>query len=391
MNSQSTPVHIRLWHRQFWLLSISNFLVSTSVYMLIPTMPVWLLEEQNFSYVDTGLAMGAFGLGLFVFGAFVSFLIQYYRRNMVCVWAMAALGLLLASCYYLDGFHAHFVEASLIILLRFCMGAAFGLSQMVLTSTLIIDTSESFQRTEANYATMWFNRFALSIGPVLGLLTMRIADFDTVLLVGVGCALLSLVLVLFVDFPFRTPADDIHAFSLDRFLLPNGFPLFFNLLLISLAFGLLLSLSLSERFYAVMMSGFLVALLCRRFVFRDAELKSEVVSGLILMGAALLMLITRTQQVVWYVAPFLIGMGIGIISSRFLLFFVKLSRHCQRGTSQSTFMLAWESGLAFGIGLGLAVFHSDDYQTLTFALILNVLALMVYQYIHKWFVKHKNR
>ena len=119
-----------------------------------------------------------------------------------------------------------------------------------------------------------------------------------------------------------------------------------NLVLITFVVGLLLSTELSEQFYAMMMVGFLMALVAQRFVFRDAELKSEVVSGLVLIVAALLMLLKRQQAVVGFAAPLFVGFGLGIIGSRFLLFFIKLSRHCQRGTSQSTFMLGWESGLA---------------------------------------------
>ena len=139
------------------------------------------------------------------------------------------------------------------------------------------------------------------------------------------------------------------------------------------------------------MIGFLLALLAQRFVFRDAEVKSEVVSGLILLFAALLMMITRTQQIVWHAAPLFVGFGIGIIGSRFLLFFIKLSRHCQRGTSQSTFLLGWEGGIACGIGLGLTLFQGETNTSLLMSLALVIVALVMYHFTHNWFVKNKNR
>ena len=86
-----------------------------------------------------------------------------------------------------------------------------------------------------------------------------------------------------------------------------------------------------------------------------------------------------------------VGFGLGIIGSRFLLFFIKLSRHCQRGTSQSTFILGWESGLAVGIGVGYAAFQQESAPVLVTSLILVVLALAMYQFTHKWFLTHKNR
>ena len=392
MNAQNTNVHIRLWQYEFWLLAISEFLLSMSVYMLLPTMPLWLDNDQNLSALETGLVMGAFGAGLFVLGAFVSFLVQHYRRNIVCIVAIAALAALLALLYYIDGLRCQFVDFPVLLLLRFAMGAAFGLSQMVLCSTLIIDTCESFQRTEANFATGWFGRVSLALGPLAGLLLLRYTDQSMVFLAAAGCAVASLVLVLLVNFPFRIPDDDVSVFCLDRFFLPHGTVLFLNLLLVTIAFGMLLSLQLPIRFYAMMMCGFLGALVCWRFVFRDAELKSEVVTGLILLGAALIMLLTRSAlPIVSYAAPMFVGLGMGLIGSRFLLFFIKLSRHCKRGTSQSTFMLGWESGIALGIGLGLGCFEDAPQPLMFTSLFLVVLALAAYQFSHSWFMKNKNR
>ena len=125
---------------------------------------------------------------------------------------------------------------------------------------------------------------------------------------------------------------------------------------------------------------------------QHAELKSEVVTGLILFGVALIMLLTRSDlPIVNYAAPFFIGLGMGLIGSRFLLFFIKLSRHCQRGTSQSTFMLGWESGIAIGLGLGLGCFGGAPQPLLFTSLFLVIIALAFYQFSHNWFIKNKNR
>ena len=391
MNSQSTPVHIRLWHKDFWLMAIANFLLAMTVYMLVPTMPRWLMDAQQFSAQDAGIAMAAFGVGLFALGAFISYMVQHYRRNLVCIFAVLVEALLITALYYIDGLHMRVANPMVVFVQRFAQGAVFGLAQMVLTSTLIIDTSESFQRTEANHSAAWFSRFALSMGPMAGLLIGRLAGFHYVLLATMACAMAVVVLVLLVNFPFRAPQDDIPTVSLDRFFLPHGFPLFVNLQLVTLAVGIILSVVLIEQFYSMMMVGFAVAILSQRFVFKNAELKSEVVTGLILMGVALLMMITRHLPIVMYAAPLFIGMGVGLIGSRFLLFFIKLSRHCQRGTSQSTFLLGWESGIAWGVGAGVAIFQGNITAALIAALVLVIAALAMYHFTHNWFTNNKNR
>lgn len=391
MNSQNTPIHVHLWHHDFWRMAIANLLLTMSVYMLIPTMPLWLMEAQQFGMVETGWVMGAFGIGLYLMGAFVSFLVQRFRRNQVCMWAVIGMIGCLGFVYYLGWQQEGMCSYSLMLVQRIVFGAAFGLAQMVLASTLIIDTCESFQRTEANHSASWFARFSLSLGPLTGLIIYPFFGFQTVLLTAMGCDLLAVVLIFLVHFPFRAPEDHMPHVSLDRFFLPHGFILFINLLLITLSAGLVMSLRSDVQFYSMMMVGFLSAILAQRFVFREAELKSEVVSGLVLMLSALLMMLTRRQAIVGYVAPLFIGFAIGVIGSRFLLFFIKLSRHCQRGTSQSTFMLGWESGLAFGIGIGYAVCQTDPHTVLWTAMGLSSLALVLYQYTHHWFIRNKNR
>lgn len=370
-------------------MSVASLLLTMAVYALIPVMPRWLMEVENFTPVEAGRSMGVFGLGLYLFGATCSWMVQRYRRNVVCMWAMIGVALDIALLWYIDGLRSQFIEFWIIMVQRFLLGATFGLAQMVLSSTLIIDTCESFQRTEANHSATWFARLALALGPWAGLLVHDFYGFDGVVLGAAALALLALLLVKTVTFPFRTPEEDVHVASLDRFFLPHGFVLFVNLLLVSTVIGLLLALTPAYDFFAWVMGGFLLALLAQRFVFRDAELKSEVITGLFLLIAALLILLVYPASPF---APVFIGISVGMIGSRFLLFFIKLSRHCQRGTSQSTYFLGWESGLALGLAVGYAFFYGERTPLLVTALVLSAAALLMYHlYTHQWFLTHKNR
>ncbi len=368
---------------------IADLLLTMSVCGLIPVLPLWLMQTENFSSVETGLSMGVFGVGLYLFGAQCSWLVQRYRRNVVCMWAILLMTVDLALLWYIDGLRSEFVEFWVILLHRLMLGATFGLAQMVLASTLVIDTCESYQRTEANHSAAWFARFALALGPMGGLLAYKLVGFDKMLWGAIGCALLSIVLIKNVKFPFKAPEEGVRVASIDRFLLPSGYVLFVNLLSVGIVMGLLMSLPVSVFFYGLMMVGFILALLAQHFIFRDAELKSEIVSGLILLIAALFVMLEYMNSPV---APILVGLGVGIVSSRYLLFFIKLSRHCQRGTSQSTFFLGWETGLAIGLTIGYALMYGQRDMLLYAALALTILSLLMYHFhTHSWFMNHKNR
>ena len=406
MDTQNTPIHIKLWHREFWMMVFANLLLMMSAYMLIPALPPFLLSK-DLSTLQVASVMGVYGLGLFTLGGFCSYLVQRYRRNHVCQLAMLAVAFSFAALYYLDFVLNVRMEFWMLLLTRFLHGAFLGLAQMTLSSTLIIDTCESFQRTEANYTASWFGRFSLSLGPVVSLLAFKWFNYQGVLIASCAFTLAAWLLISLVKFPFKAPSDNMCVYSLDRFFLPQGVLLFINLLLITSVVGLLFSLQHTETFYGMLMVGFCLAVLAEKYAFADADLKSEVITGLILMGSAILIFFTHQETATTFISPTLIGLGIGIIGSRFLLFFIKLAKHCQRGTSQSSFFLAWEFGLSLGLFVGIGflgnhsiqdiqgyvpVLHVDHVGILLVGLGLLVVSLLFYNFcVHPWYVAHKNR
>ena len=391
MDTQNTPVHISLWHADFWILAIANLLITMSVYLLIPILPVWMYNDTSLSHRDVGMVMGAYGVGLFLLGGFCNWFVQRYRRNKVCLWAMMGVVCSLLGIWIVGvEVPQQWLLSYLLLFFRVTLGASFGLVQMILSSTLIIDKSESFQRTEANHASAWFARFAMSLGPMVGIVFAR-TNFNS-FWVSIILALTAFVLLATVNFPFRTPDDGVKKFSGDRFFLPQAKWLFLNLFIICLSLGRLLSTQYTAMFYAMLMVGFCLALLAERFAFADADLKSQIVSGSILIAAALMMTLTRKQMVVTYISPVLVGMGVGLIGSRFLLFFIKLSKHCQRGTAVSTYMLGWESGVSAGLFAGYFFFSDDVHLVLLVSLICICLAFAQYVlFTHQWYIKKKNR
>ena len=343
MDTQHTAIHIRLWQRSFWLLSIAKFLLCMAVYMLIPILPYWMMSQAQFDGATMSFVFLSYLVGVVLPGPFSSFLVQRFRRNNVALLAI----LCMIPVFYALFFISQFPLWSLYVL-ACCFGASFGFVQEVLSSTLIVDVCDSSHRTEANYASSWFGRIALAVGPMVGLLLCKHLGIQFVFITLAVDCLLALLLVSMVKFPFKTPEDEIHLVSFDRFFLTDGKWLFLNQLLIMAAVGILLSLSHSVSFYALMLLGFFFALLSQRFVFANADLKSEIVTGLFALCAAVGILFTQQGRAMSHLSPTLLGYGIGLIGSRFQMFLLKLSRHCQRGTSQSTYFLGWESGISLG-------------------------------------------
>lgn len=393
MDTQNTPVHIRLWHRDFWLLSLANLLLSAMAYMYIPILPQHLIECHSFSVNEVGGVFLAYGIGLYLFGGFTQYLVQRYRRNRVCCLEILALTLLQSTLYFNEHLPiSHSLNLALALAVALLSGALMGLAKMTLTSTLIIDSCESFMRTEANYSSSWFGRISLALGPLVGIVAIQHLGFKSTVLIGCAMGLIAYLLVKTPKFPFRAPEENLSLWSSDRYFLIQGIPLFFVMVMSSAAVAVMITSASDGRFFALMFCGFLLAMISEKFVFKDADLKSEPVTGLICILMAIILLMLRQMPVVKVMVPVFLAFGLGIVATRFLLFFIKLSRHCQRGTSQSTYFLGWETGLAFGLAFAYGLLSCDNDTILVSALVLTTLSLVIYNFlVHPWYMRHKNR
>ena len=397
MHTQNTPVHVRLWHKGFWALACANLLLSMSIFVFLPVTPYWLAERFGFDALHVAMLFALHGIGIYLLGPLCSMLVERYRRNKVCAFSITLSALASLSMFYFCKVHPEFLslfDTSTIFIIMSVIqtigSALYGLSEMSLSGILIIDVCESFRRTEANHSAAWFGRFGLALGPIIGIMVYKLLGGETVFLASSIFSIIAVMLVLLTDFPFRAPDENIRTFSTDRFFLTNGKWLFVNFLLIMIAVGCVIVHYHNIAFYLLILGGFFVALLSQKFVFANAELKSEILSALVLIIAALLIMIFRGMEVALFSAAFLIGVGVGVSSARFLLFFIKLSRHCQRGTSQSSFFLTWQSGIALGAALGIAL--GEDTVGYVVALGLAVTALIMYHvFTHTWYMKNKSR
>ena len=399
MNPQETPVHNHFWNKDFGGLVVANLLLTTAVYMMIPVMAEWL-QQVLLPPVQKGLVMGAYGIGLFLLGPFCSYFVQRYRRNHVCELSI----LLLAACIWGLGLMHENVQqtgnANVVTLmaLRVAIGALFGLAQMVLCSTLVIDVSESCQRTHANHAAAWFGRLALASGPIAVLLLQMILSVQQLYWVMAGFCIAAVVLIQIVKIPFRAPSDDYHSFSLDRFLMPSTWPLFLLLMAFTTVVGMVIVQRYDIIYYVMMLLGFFVARLIQRFLEDDVSMKVTIVSAMAIMMVTVSPEITQ-YTILLYISAILFGFSTGVVGNCFLTCFLNLSNHCQRGTSQSSYFLAWELGIS--LGLFLAITHpahtlseesSGAWTNLFLAKTLLVaIAFAWLLLVYPWYKRHKAR
>ncbi len=340
-----------LWTPSFVRLSLGNLFLFVSLYMLLPVLPVVMGGRLGLPIYWTGSIFLFFTLGMCIAGPFYNYLIDTYKRKLLALLSFALLGVGTVGYVFVSNFGEF-------VLLALLQGVMLGVVTTMII-TLAIDISASHCRSAANMAFAWLARLGMILGISVGLILDQIQGLETIIYSSVAIGAVGVLCLMGVHIPFRAPIG-VKVCSRDRFILPQGWLPVINLVLVAVVPGILIPavpqsythISLwyvPIPFFIFVGLGFLLSVLVARLLFRGEKTWLQIVCGLLLIVVGLAILIDPDRTIGAVAAALLIGFGIGLTTPQFLLLFIRLSDHCQRGTANTTHLLAWKLGISLGI------------------------------------------
>ena len=161
----------KLWTGNMLLLSLSNFLLYASLYMMLPVLPLWMVRHWYCSYAEAGAAIAVFGLAMFLPGTFNSYLIDTFKRKSVC---FIAIFLFVASSLL----YPYVATVGFVALVRAVQGGLFSVITMTTGSTLVIDVTASRRLHGRQYRFCLGGSFWNGGGSCLGDLYLSLLEFS---------------------------------------------------------------------------------------------------------------------------------------------------------------------------------------------------------------------
>ena len=210
--------------------------------------------------------------------------------------------------------------------------------------------------------------------------------------VAVGLQVCAFLLLSGLRVPFRAPLEP-SLFTFDRFWLPRGFRLFVPLFGVCLVAGLLMGRHCGAGFCVFLGVGFWLALWLHRCVFRE-RLQRELACGFcsLVVAALLLSCPLADERWLWVVAVFL-GCGLGWTTSRYLLSYIRICEHCERGTAQSSYMLGWDMGLLAGFSCSAGLWGGGAQACSTYIILGLCAATGLFHFlcVKPWYMQNKRK
>ena len=154
--SETKPV---LWNRNFVQCCISYFLMNFAFYMLMPTMPVYLVEELGISTSEVVMVLSSYTIGLLCVRPFSGYLVDCFSRKPLYVFAFTIFACLFAGYWFA-------MTVYTIMAVRFIQGGFMGLTS-VSGNTITIDVIPSKRRGEGmGFYGLTIN-LAMSLAPLV--------------------------------------------------------------------------------------------------------------------------------------------------------------------------------------------------------------------------------
>lgn len=354
----------KLFTFSFVVACIGNFLLFMGFYMLLPVLPLYLIDKFAATKGEVGIVLACYTVAALAVRPFSGYLADRFDRKPVYILAYTFFALLFFSYPLVQ-------SVLLFALMRIFHGLAFG---MVSTAgnTLIIDIMPASRRGEGLGYFGIANNVAMATGPMVGLMLHEsTGSFNTMFYAALSCGLLGLLFASRIRSPKKQKLDS-GPLSWDRFFLKKGLKAGLCLLLLAVPYGMTTSYMplYAAEIGITANTGYFFSLMAIGLIFSRMFAGTMVDRGritqVISVGIAVVMVafsLFASLDLWGHAFPFLaeigffsvavlLGIGYGMLFPACNTLFVNLAPNNRRATASSTYLTSWDVGIGVGLVFG---------------------------------------
>ena len=347
----------RLWNSEYLKVMLCNFLLFFAFYLLTPLLPIYLDSEFKADKDLIGVVLSGYIVATLIIRPFSGFVVDSFDRKTV---------LTLCFFFFFLCFSGYLGAGTLLMffIVRTMHGIPYG-ATTVANSTVAIDVLPSSRRNEGLGYYGLSNNLAMAIAPSVGIYIYHLTDnFALLFWLSLGLAFLGFLCSTSVKLPKREKVEGKPKLSLDHFFLGRAWLLAINIFFFGACWGVMSNyvalygkqeLDITDGtgfFFMILSAGLFVSRLFGAKSLRKGLLTRNALVGVLISLAGYCLFAFVVTPWSFYLSALLIGLGNGQMYPAFLNMFVKVARHDQRGTANSSILISWDLGMGLGILLG---------------------------------------
>jgi len=341
----------KIWHRDFILLILSNFLMYITYYAILSALPIYLVSDLHASKMQVGVVVGVYTVASVLVRPFSGFALDKFGRRTVFLSALVIYTLLFA------GYLIAITIASLIIL-RFAQGLTWGFTT-VSGSTIAVDNIPVSKRGQGIGYFSLSTTLGMSVGPVIGLFICHQWGYTAMFITGCFISISSLTCAYQVHLRKRFLVRKHIQLQWNSLFEKTSIRPSINVFITMIAYGGLVSfialygreigIQNSSLYFLVFSIGIAAARLTAGKEFDRHGPGKIITLCLILLIIGFPLLALAKNAVLFYTSAIIIGFGNGVIFPTFQSMVNNLADSAHRGVANSTLYTAVDLGMGFGM------------------------------------------
>lgn len=388
----------KLWDANYIKVWLANFMIFFSFMLLTPLLPIYLSEQFGASKDTIGLVLFGYAVMALIARLFSGYIVDSFPRKMV----------LLISFTLFTLFFVGYVAAGtlmLFALVRTVHGVPFGFTT-VANSTVAIDVLPSSRRTEGIGLYGLSNNLASAISPSVAIwIYVSTHNFNIIFWLAMVVALGGLIIDSTVKLRPRDRVQGKQPISLDRFFLVKGWSEALTMMCFAFSYGVVSTYVAiygqekldiqggSGTFFFLFAVGLIISRLQGSKALRQGRIAYNAAIGVCISLGGYLLFAAVPNAIGYYGAALVIGLGNGHMYPAYQNMFIDLAPHSQRGTANSSILVAWDVGVGLGILLGGVLTEKYGYSVaFWWAWVLNLIGFLgFWLYVKGHFTRNKLR
>lgn len=378
----------KLWTKDFTMVSIVNYLLTLTFYLLIVIIGSHAVQTYDASLSEVGLVTGLFVVGTLLGRLFTGRAIDRVGRKKTLI-----VGLVLFTLATL----LYFIQVGIVFLIftRFVHGMMLGIASTG-AGTIVAQVLPPTRRAEGIGYYSTGATLATAIGPFVGMFMMKVASSTMIFALCLMVGIVALLLASFLQVPLLEMKKEMpkSGWKFSSFVEVNAVPISMITLIIATGYAGLLSffnLYAAEADLGQAASVFFVVyalaiLFSRPFMgpLIDAKGANIVMyPTFVLYGGGMILLGLAQNSMMLLTAAVIIGLGFGNMQSSIQAIAIQVTPPQRIGLATSTFYIFMDAGLGFGpYVLGFIVGATGYRGLYLLAGTVIILAAFLYYFLH---------
>lgn len=347
----------KLWNTNYIKVMCANFLLFFAFFLLTPLLPIYLSDVFHADKDTIGIVLSGYVIAALVIRPFSGFIVDTFERKRVLV---------ICFFFFFICFAGYIAAGTLLMfgIVRTLHGMPFG-ATTVANSTVAIDVLPSERRNEGIGYYGLSNNLAMAIAPSAGVYLYNLTgNFILLFWIALVAAFLGMLCTMTLKMPYRPSIQGKRCLSLDHFFLTRAWMMAINISFFALCWGIMSSYVAiygkeklgitggTGAFFALLATGLFVSRLWGSRSLRAGRITANCVFGVLVSSVGYTLFALSPGAWAYYVSALLIGLGNGRMYPAFLNMFIKVARHDQRGTANSSILISWDVGVGVGMLVG---------------------------------------